>query len=165
MRPLLHPRCKAVQPPSSSPGRSRRSRYLCTNLQSLQLLKVLRARSRQRGNGGGRRPAAAAGTAAGTEAAAAVAPLFVPLEWLHFGVAIGAFTQPMTCTRHSRRWTSSSRLLVGMFGILSGLCLDAAGQLGAAEKIVAAARPALAWAGRYLPLLRSGVGAAARDRG
>ena len=40
-----------------------------------------------------------------------------------------------------------------MFGILSGLWgLSAAGQLATADKIVAAARPALAWVGRYLPL-------------
>ena len=43
--------------------------------------------------------------------------------------------------------------LVGMFGILGGLLgLAAAGRLAAAETIIGAASPAMAWVQRYLPV-------------
>ena len=79
----------------------------------------------------------------------------MPSEWLHFGVAIGAFyaANDVLYKAFAAMDIKFPASLVGMFGILSGLWgLDAAGQLGTAEKIVAAARPALAWVGRYLPL-------------
>jgi len=79
----------------------------------------------------------------------------VPSEWLHFGVAIGAFyaANEALYKGFAALDIKVPASLVGMFGILSGLWgLSAVGQLAAAETLVAAARPALAWVSRYLPL-------------
>ena len=96
--------------------------------------------------------AAAASTAATAEAAA---PLFVASDWLHFGVAIGAF-YALNDALYKAFAVADIKFpasLVGMFGILGGLWgLSGAGQLSTAQSIVAAASPALKWVGRYLPL-------------
>ena len=99
---------------------------------------------------------AAAGTAAaGTAAAAAAEPLFVASDWLHFGVAIGAFyaANHVLYKAFAAAEIKFPASLVGMFGILGGLwTLSGTGQVATADKIVAAAMPALKWITRYLPL-------------
>ena len=87
--------------------------------------------------------------------AAAASPLSVAKEWLHFGAVMTAFYVLNDALYKSFAAANIKfpASLVGMFGILGGLWgLSASGQGAAAESIVAAARPALSWVARYLPL-------------
>jgi len=90
-----------------------------------------------------------------TAAAAESPPLFVLSDWLHWGVALGTF-YVLNDTLYKAFATAGIKFpasLVGMFGILGGLWgLSASGNIAAADKVVAAARPALSWVARYLPL-------------
>ena len=76
-------------------------------------------------------------------------------QWVHFGVALGAFIAAdqilkQTLASMGVKFPAS---LIGMFGILTGLVgLAATGNVAAAERLVAAARPALSWITRYLPI-------------
>ena len=76
-------------------------------------------------------------------------------EWAHMGLAIGVFyaANDSMYRAFAAADIKFPASLVGMFGILGGLWgLSSAGQLATAERIVAAAAPALKWVGRYLPL-------------
>ena len=74
---------------------------------------------------------------------------------MHFGIALGAFIAAdqvlkQTLASMGVKFPAS---LIGMFGILTGLVgLAATGNVAAAERLVAAARPALNWITRYLPI-------------
>ena len=87
--------------------------------------------------------------------AAAEAPPNPIFEWVHFGVALGGFyaANHFMYKGFAMAGIAFPASLVGMFGILGGLWgLSAAGMEPTAAKIVAAARPALNWVTRYLPL-------------
>ena len=99
--------------------------------------------------------AAEAAKAAEAGAQTSGEPLFVASDWLHFGVALGAFyvANDVLYKSFAAADIKFPASLVGMFGILGGLWgLSATGNLAVADKIVAAAKPALSWVARYLPL-------------
>jgi len=76
-------------------------------------------------------------------------------EWGKFAVGLGVFYAADTALKKATvaAGINFPASLIGMFGILGGLWgLSAAGRLGTAEAIVAAATPALQWVTRYLPL-------------
>ena len=96
-----------------------------------------------------------AGATAAAASEAVAEPLFVASDWLHFGAATATFyfVNDALYKAFAAAEIKFPASLVGMFGILGGLWgLSATGQVATAEKIVAAARPALAWVARYLPL-------------
>ncbi len=81
--------------------------------------------------------------------------LTIARDWAHFGLAAGAFYAADLALKKTfaAAGISFPAPLVGLFGILGGLCaLAGTGRLALAESIVAAARPALGWITRYLPI-------------
>ena len=76
-------------------------------------------------------------------------------SWAQFGLSLGAFVAADQLLKKSLKEAGVSfpASLVGMFGILGGLLgLAAAGRLAAAEMVIGAASPAMAWVQRYLPV-------------
>ena len=76
-------------------------------------------------------------------------------SWAQFGLSLGAFVAADQLLKKSLKEAGVTfpASLVGMFGILGGLLgLAAAGRLAAAETVIGAASPAMAWVQRYLPV-------------
>lgn len=76
-------------------------------------------------------------------------------SWAQFGLSLGAFVAADQLLKKSLKEAGVTfpASLVGMFGILVGLLgLAAAGRLAAAETVIGAASPAMAWVQRYLPV-------------
>ena len=76
-------------------------------------------------------------------------------SWAQFGLSLGAFVAADQLLKKGLKEAGVQfpASLVGMFGILGGLLgLAAAGRLAAAETVIGAAAPAMAWVQRYLPI-------------